>query len=117
VAPVVEFGGVCVWGILESGGRFCVGEFGRNLVSVAVKMFSHLISFRNKRKKKSVPLHAMEAHGGKRRYSSYSYLTSALDGVNGQRNDSAPLYPQGKDPRYPLDRRLGGPQSRSGSRG
>jgi hypothetical protein len=25
-----------------------------------------------------------------------------------------PLYPQGKGPRYPLDRRLGGPQSRSG---
>jgi hypothetical protein len=25
-----------------------------------------------------------------------------------------PLYPQGKGPRYPLDRGLGGPQSRSG---
>jgi hypothetical protein len=25
-----------------------------------------------------------------------------------------PLYPQGKSPRYPLDRRLGGPQSQSG---
>jgi hypothetical protein len=25
-----------------------------------------------------------------------------------------PLYPQGKNPRYPLDRRLGRPQSRSG---
>jgi hypothetical protein len=24
-----------------------------------------------------------------------------------------PLYPRGKGPRYPLDRRLGGPQSRS----
>jgi hypothetical protein len=30
---------------LESGGRFCVGAFGRNLFSVAVKMFSHLIYF------------------------------------------------------------------------
>jgi hypothetical protein len=28
-----------------------------------------------------------------------------------------PLYPQGKSPLYPLDRRLGGPQSRSGRRG
>jgi hypothetical protein len=28
---------------VESGGRFCVGEFGRNLGSVTVKMFSHLI--------------------------------------------------------------------------
>jgi hypothetical protein len=25
-----------------------------------------------------------------------------------------PLYPQAKSPRYPLDERLGGPQSRSG---
>jgi hypothetical protein len=28
-----------------------------------------------------------------------------------------PLYPQGKSPRYPLDRRLGEPQSRSGRGG
>jgi hypothetical protein len=28
-----------------------------------------------------------------------------------------PLYPQGKSPQYLLDRRLGGPQSRSGWRG
>jgi hypothetical protein len=32
-------------GSLESGGRFCVPAFGRNLASVAVKMFSHLIYF------------------------------------------------------------------------
>jgi hypothetical protein len=32
-------------GILESGGRFCVRAFGRNMASVAVKMFSHLIQF------------------------------------------------------------------------
>jgi hypothetical protein len=30
--------------------------------------------------KKAVPLHAMEAHGGERKYNSYSFLTSALDG-------------------------------------
>jgi hypothetical protein len=32
------------WG-LESDGRFCVGAFGRNLASVAVKMFSRSIHF------------------------------------------------------------------------
>jgi hypothetical protein len=32
-------------GSVESGGRFCIGAFGRNLASVAVKMFSHLILF------------------------------------------------------------------------
>jgi hypothetical protein len=30
---------------------------------------------------------------------------------------SRPLYPYGKSPSYPLDRRLGGPQGRSGSGG
>jgi hypothetical protein len=35
-------------GSLESGDRFCVGAYGRNLASVAVKMFSHLIYFRKK---------------------------------------------------------------------
>jgi hypothetical protein len=38
-------------------------------------------------------------------------------GVSGQRHAPAALYPRGKNPRYPLDRRLGGPQSRSGRRG
>jgi hypothetical protein len=51
-----------------------------------------------------------------RRYmcSSYSFSTSALDGVSGQHHAPAALYPRGKDPRYPLYRRLGGPQRRSG---
>jgi hypothetical protein len=54
---------------------------------------------------------------GERRYSSYSFLTSALD--RGEWSASRPgrALPQRKDPRYPLYRRLGGPQSRSGHRG
>jgi hypothetical protein len=40
-------------------------------------------------------------------YSSYSFMTSALDGVSGQRHASAALYTRGKDPRYPLDRTPG----------
>jgi hypothetical protein len=28
---------------VESGGRFCVGAFGRNLASVTVKMFSYSV--------------------------------------------------------------------------
>jgi hypothetical protein len=38
------------------------------------------------------------------------------DGVSGQRHALAALYPRGNDPLYPLDRRLGGPQSWSGQR-
>ena len=45
-------------------------------------------------------------------YGSTLSLTSALDGVGGQRHAPAAL-PPGKT-RYPLYRRLGGPQGRSG---
>jgi hypothetical protein len=38
-------------------------------------------------------------------------------GMSDQHHTPAALYPRGKDPRYPLYRRLGGPQSRSGHRG
>jgi hypothetical protein len=56
---------------------------------------------------KAVPLHAMEAHGGERRYSSYSYLTSALDG--GEWSESRPgraLLP-GKGPPVPIVQETG----------
>jgi hypothetical protein len=65
-------------------------------------------------KAKAVPLHATEALGGGQRRYSCSFTTSALDGVSGQRHVLATLYPRGKDPRYPLYRCLGDPQSRSG---
>jgi hypothetical protein len=35
-------------------------------------------------------------------------------GVSGQHHAPATLYPRGKNPQYPLGRRLGGPQSWSG---
>jgi hypothetical protein len=63
-------------------------------------------------KGKAVPQHTYGGEEGKRGIdSSYSFTTSALEGVSGQRHASAAFYP-----RYPLDRRLGGPQSRSGHR-
>ena len=45
-------------------------------------------------------------------YSSTLSLTSALDGVGGQRHALAALPPG--NARYPLYRRMGGPQDRSG---
>jgi hypothetical protein len=50
------------------------------------------------------------------RFSSTHSLTSALDGFSGQLHAPAAL-PTGKSSWYPLDRRLGGPQSRSGRGG
>jgi hypothetical protein len=35
---------------------------------------------------------------GERMYSSYSFMTSALDGVSGQRQARVALYPRGNDP-------------------
>jgi hypothetical protein len=40
----------------------------------------------------------MEAQGEEMMYSSYSFKTSALDGVSGRRHAPAALYPRGKDP-------------------
>jgi hypothetical protein len=57
------------------------------------------------KKAKAVPLHATKALG-ERKYSSYSFSTSVVDGMSGQRHASAPLYPQGKDSRYPFERGL-----------
>jgi hypothetical protein len=49
---------------------------------------------------------------GERIYSSYSFTTSELDGVSGQRHALVALLPLGKGPpQYPLDRRLGRPRA------
>jgi hypothetical protein len=55
-------------------------------------------------------------HIGEWRYSSTHSLTSALDGGKWS-TLRPPALPPGKSPRYPLDRRLGGPQSWSGRGG
>jgi hypothetical protein len=46
---------------------------------------------------KATPLPQCRHHRG-RRYSTYSFLTSTLDRVSGQRHAPAALYSQGKDP-------------------
>jgi hypothetical protein len=58
-------------------------------------------------------------HGGawgERRYNSYSFLTSALDGGEWSASRPGRSLPPEKDLRYPLYRKLGGPQSRPGQR-
>jgi hypothetical protein len=65
---------------------------------------------------KVVPLHAIDGAWGERWCRSCTFLTSVLEGVSCQHHAPPALYPRGKSPRYPLYRRLGGPQSRSGRR-
>jgi hypothetical protein len=54
---------------------------------------------------------------GERKYSSNSFLTSALDSGEWSASRPGRDFPRGNDLRYPLYRRLDGPQSRSGHRG
>jgi hypothetical protein len=63
------------------------------------------------------PTTRLRTRRGERMYSFYSFMTSALDGVSGQRHGPVAVYAQGKDHQYPLYRGLGGPQCRSGHRG
>jgi hypothetical protein len=60
----------------------------------------------------------MQALKGKRKYSSYSILISALDWVSGQRHAPAALYTRERAPSTPppMDRKLRGPQCWSGQR-
>jgi hypothetical protein len=76
----------------------------------------HLVLFLfNKKVKLSRYRHA--GAKGEMRYSFYSFLTSALDGGEWSASRLGRALPPGKNPRYPLDRRLGEPQSRSGHSG
>jgi hypothetical protein len=60
-----------------------------------------------KKKVKALPLHAMGAPGGERRYSSYSYLTSALDGGEWSASCPGRALPPGKAPPVPIVQEAG----------
>jgi hypothetical protein len=67
--------------------------------------FPMMVGHRNHGKVKfSCPATCHGGTCGERSFSSYSYLTLALDVVSGQRHSPVALYPRGKDPLYPLDR-------------
>jgi hypothetical protein len=54
-----------------------------------------------------VPLHSIEAHLGDRRYSSYSFLTSALEGGEWSASHHSCDLPQGKEPPVPIVQEAG----------
>jgi hypothetical protein len=70
------------------------------------------------RKTKKVKLSHTRHAGDKRerRYSSNSFVTSALDGGEWSASRPGRVLPPGKYSRYPLTRRQGGPHRRSGHR-
>jgi hypothetical protein len=56
---------------------------------------------------KAVPLRSIEAHLGDRRYSSYSFLTSALEGGEWSASRSGRALPPDKEPPVPTVREAG----------
>jgi len=71
---------------------------------------------KKKRKDKAVTVHAIKTYGRGVEVQLHSFLNSELD--DGGRLASRPNpFPSGKGRRFPLHRRLGGPQSLSGSFG
>jgi hypothetical protein len=69
------------------------------------------------KKAKAVPLQATKVLGWRGGIAPTHSRPRHLMGVSGQRHDPAALCPRGKDLQYPLYRRLGRTQSRSGHRG
>jgi hypothetical protein len=89
----------------------------KKLFVFSLNVSKNICSISKKAKKKqSSPATRPDGAWGERRYSSYSFLTSALDGDEWSASFPGRALPRGKDPRYPLYRRLDGPQSRSGHR-
>jgi hypothetical protein len=58
-------------------------------------------------KGKVVPLRSIEAHLGDRRYSSYSFLTSALEGSEWSASRPGRALPPGKEPPVPMVQEAG----------
>jgi len=73
----------------------------------------HVLVHIDKGKGKVHPRTGHEGPEGEKRYSSTLYLTSALDG-GGWSTPRSGRFTPGKETRYPLYRKLGRPQGRSG---
>jgi hypothetical protein len=64
--------------------------------------FSYEVSLSYHKSKIRLYCYLHSGEKGERSYNSYSFLTSTLDRVSGQRHALALLYLQGKDPRVPI---------------
>jgi hypothetical protein len=88
---------------------------GRRLTTWAVKCYSGTCIYEHW--VKAVPQHTYEGVRGREYIAPTHSRPRDLMRVGGERHAPAALYPRGKDPQYPLDRRLSGSQSRSWHRG
>jgi hypothetical protein len=83
---------------LNSGNSCCRAV--QNLLSS--RLLYKNVKIKVYKKSKAVPLHAMKAPGGGGRYSSYSYLTSALDGGEWSALRPGRALPPGKGSPVPI---------------
>jgi hypothetical protein len=77
-----------------------------------INVYKILINKATAQVKQSSPATRHGDAWGERMYSSYSLLTSAIDGGEWSAPRLGRALPRGRDHRYALYRRLGGPQSR-----
>jgi hypothetical protein len=102
---------------------YCVHSFWWSLISWIIKWPVYMINYCASFNLINMPTKGCHTtcHGGarrERRYSSYSFMTLALDGSEwSASHPGRALPPRERTPWYLLDRRLGGPQSWSGHRG
>lgn len=85
----------------------------QSTVSSAVNYPAYALVCYTAVKGRVVPVRTMKTNGGRRSIAPFVLsLRTKQTGVISF--TSRPLYPQGKNPRHPLDKRLGGNQNRSG---
>jgi hypothetical protein len=78
----------------------------KGLLRLAVEVTNFIQSHKGK-KGKVVPLRSIEAHLGDRRYSSYSFLTSALEGGEWSASRPGRPLPPGKEHPVPIVQEAG----------
>jgi hypothetical protein len=84
--------------------------FGLSHIHLKTTVITYLFLYfflNGKKKSKAVPLQAMVALGGERRYSFYSFLTSALDGGEWSASRPGRTLPPGKGPPVPIVQEAG----------
>jgi hypothetical protein len=71
------------------------------------RLYIYIYIYIKAKKDKAVPLLSIEAHLGDRRYSSYSFLTSALEGGEWSASRPGRALPSGKEPPVPTVQEAG----------
>jgi hypothetical protein len=92
-------------GMITHGNKKCVQKFSAENPKIRDHSEDLVVDWR--RKSKVVPLRSIEAYLGDWRYSSYSSLTSALEGCGWSASRPGRTLPRGKEPPVPIVQEAG----------